>query len=830
MKQKFLLIILVLLISIPPAGAKIQPRIPDAATLQLLMKRLTVVGSALYIAAHPDDENTAVLGTLAFGRMVRTAYLAVNRGEGGQNLIGPEQGDLLGVIRTQELLAARNLDTAGQFFTRAIDFGFSKTPEESIQIWGKEDVLSDFVWVIRKFQPDVIILRFTSAGGGHGHHTASAILGEEAFHAAADPSKFPDQLQYVTPWKAKRIVWNRYNWRGNQPTDAEKSSLAIMEVGEYNSLLGKSYSELAGVSRSMHKSQGFGDSEDRGRIVNYFQHVAGDPAAKDVFDGIDLSWNRIPGGRPVGEMLNQAAQEFNPSNPSASIPKLIKAYGLIKKLKQEPIVIAKKDEVADVIRYCGGLWLEAIADDDSAVPGQNVQVTASALNRSSYPFSLQSVEVGAGLRPDRTENTIQKSLAPNIAVTENLNLNVPANASYSQPYWLKEKKGKGFSQVENQQLVGRADSPPPFQSIFRISADGETLEYSIPVLYRWVDPVEGERYRMLQVIPEVSIQIHHPVSIFSNGAQNQISMTLQSGSANVAGTLKLNMPAGYKSIPESIPFQFAKKGDSADFTFQVSTTDSAQSGEAVAEAVMNGKTVSSGLVVIDYPHISPQRVFPKARIKFERIELKRNGDSIGYVMGSGDQVPESLQQVGYRVAHLSDEQLKSGDLSAFDAIVVGIRAYNTRASLKSVQSRLLKYAEDGGTLVVQYNTLDELVLQSPGPYPFRISRDRVSVEEAPVTISDSSHPLLNTPNKITTTDFEGWVQERGLYFPDQWDPNYQTPLASSDPGESSKAGGILYTHYGKGIFIYTSYSWFRQLPAGVPGAVRLFVNLVSARQ
>jgi hypothetical protein len=290
------------------------------------------------------------------------------------------------------------------------------------------------------------------------------------------------------------------------------------------------------------------------------------------------------------------------------------------------------------------------------------------------------------------------------------------------------------------------------------------------------------------------------------------------------------MPAGYKSTPESIPFQFAKKGDSADFKFQVTTTSTAQTGEAFAEAVMNGKSVSSGVVVIDYPHISPQRVFPKARIKFVRLDLKRNGDSIGYVMGSGDQVPESLQQAGYRVTQLSNEQLKDGDLSTFDAIVVGIRAYNTRASLKYTHPRLLKYAEDGGTLVIQYNTLNELILEPPGPFPFRIARDRVSVEEAPITILDSAHPLLNTPNKITTADFDGWVQERGLYFPDQWDPKYQAPIASADPGETAKAGGILYTKYGKGVFIYTSYSWFRQLPAGVPGAVRLFVNLVSARQ
>jgi LmbE family N-acetylglucosaminyl deacetylase len=823
MKRKFLLLLLAILVSIPPATAKIQPDIPDAATLQLLMKRLTVVGSALYIAAHPDDENTAVLSTLALGRLVRTAYLAVNRGQGGQNLIGPEQGDLLGVIRTQELLAARSLDTAGQFFTRAVDFGFSKSPEESIRIWGKEEVLSDMVWVIRKFQPDVIILRFTSAGGGHGHHTASAILGEEAFHAAADPSKFPNQLRYVTPWKAKRIVWNRYNWRGNEPSDAEKSSLIKLDVGDYNSLLGKSYSELAGISRSMHKSQGFGDSEDRGQITNYFEVVAGDRASTDLFEGVDLSWNRIPGSHGLKEVINQAVTEFKSSDPSASISKLVKAHTLIKKLKQDPIVDTKKSELAELIRYCSGLWLEAIADDESAVPGQNIQVTVSALNRSSHPFSLEIIHLSEDV-------SIQKQLPFNQMVSQKLDLSVPADATYSQPYWLKEKAGKALAKVDDQQLIGRADSPPPYQATFRISVAGESIEYSVPVLYRWVDPVEGERYRMFQIIPEVSIQVHQPVAIFSNGAPNQVSMTLQAGIPNISGALKLNMPAGYKSNPESVPFRFEKKGETADFKFQVTTINSAKSGDARAEAIVNGKTLSSGLTLIDYPHIPPERVFPAARIKFVRLDLKRNGNSIGYVVGSGDQVPESLEEAGYKVTLLSDEQLKSGDFSGFDAIVVGIRAYNARRALRSAHQGLLKYAEGGGTLVVQYNTLDELIFQSPGPYPFQIGRDRVSVEETPVRILDPIHPLLNTPNKITSEDFDGWVQERGLYFPDQWDPKYQTLIASSDPGETSKAGGILYTKYGKGIFIYTSYSWFRQLPGGVPGAIRLFVNLVSARQ
>jgi LmbE family N-acetylglucosaminyl deacetylase len=820
--RKTLFIIGILLIAFLPAQAKIQPDTPDAATLQLLMKRLTVVGSTLYVGAHPDDENTAALSYLSMGKLVRTAYFALNRGEGGQNLIGPEQGDQLGVIRTQELLAARSIDYAGQFFTRAIDFGFSKSPEESLRIWGKEEVLSDFVWVFRKFRPDVIILRFPGTGSGHGHHIASAILAEEAFTAAADPSKFPEQLRYTKPWKAKRIVWNSYSWGKDPISDQEKATLSKMELGDYNPVLGKSYTELAGISRSMHKSQGFGDSEDRGRITEYFKHVAGEPAGQDLFDGIDLTWNRIPGAKEVSTVLDQAVKSFQPNNPSASIPTLLKARALMKKIPKNDDVDEKREEMAEVIRICAGLWLEAIADSNTSVPGGKVKITAAAINRSSFPLQLESIDLNSNI-------SVKSKLDFNIPATQTIELNIPQNASYSQPYWLREKVGKAMAKVDDQQLIGLADSPPAYSAIFHVSAGQEILDFKVPVLYRWVDPVLGERYRVFGITPEVSIQIQQPVSVFSDTESKNIFMTVQANTTDVQGNLRLQLPKGWKSNPESIPFQFAKKDESRDFAFQLVSDKDAQSGSAIAEATVGDKVINTGRVLIDYPHISPQMIFPKAEIKLVRVDLKKAGNSIGYVMGSGDQVPEILRQVGYRVTLLSDEQLKAGDFSGYDAIVVGIRAYNTRSILKSAHSKLLSFVENGGTVVVQYNTLQQLIIESPGPYPLQIGRDRISVEEAPVSFSDSSHPLLNTPNKITASDFDGWIQERGVNFADKWDSHYQTPLSSNDPGETAKAGGLLYTRFGKGVFIYTSYSWFRELPAGVPGAIRLFVNLVSAR-
>jgi LmbE family N-acetylglucosaminyl deacetylase len=823
--RKTLFIISILLLSYLPANAKIQPDTPDAATLQLLMKRLTVVGSALYVGAHPDDENNAVLADLSMGKLVRTAYLALNRGEGGQNLIGSEQGDLLGVIRTQELLAARSIDYAGQFFTRAIDFGFSKNPEESLRVWGKDEVLSDVVWVIRKFRPDVIILRFPSNGSSHGHHIASAILAEEAFSAAADPNRFPEQLQYTKPWKAKRIVWNRYSWNRDPISDEEKSTLSKMEVGDYNSLLGKSYTELGGVSRSMHKSQGFGDSEDRGRNTEYFKQVAGEPAGQDLFDGIDLTWNRVPGTKEVSTVLNQAVKSFQPNNPSASIPALLKAYGLMKKIPNNLDVDEKREEVAEVIRICAGLWLEAISDSSTSVPGATVKITTTAINRSSVPFKLESVDItNSGPRA-----SVPANLETNSPNAQTIELNIPQNASYSQPYWLREKSRNVMAKVDDQQLIGLADSPPAYSAIFHVSSGSEVLDYKIPVLYRWVDPVLGERYRVFEITPAVSIQVQQPVLVFSDSETKSLSMTLQANDADVQGNLRLQLPNGWKSNPESIPFQFAKKDESHDFAFQLSCDKDAQPGSSIAEATIGNKVINTGRVLVDYPHISPQMIFPKAEMKLVRVDLKKVGTSVGYVMGSGDQVPEILRQVGYHVTLLSDEQLSAGDFSGYDAMVIGIRAYNTRNILKSAQSKLMSYVENGGTMVVQYNTLQQLVLESPGPYPIQIGRDRVSVEEAPVTFSDSSHPLLNTPNKITAADFDGWIQERGVNFAGTWDSHYQTPLSSNDPGETPKAGGLLYTRFGQGVFIYTAYSWFRELPAGVPGAIRLFVNLVSAR-
>ena len=799
----------------------LEPRSADAAQLKSDLKKLTVLGSVLYIGAHPDDENTAVLAYLSRGRLYRTGYLSLTRGDGGQNLIGAEQGEKLGVIRTQELLAARQVDGAEQYFTRAIDFGFSKTPEESIRLWGKEKVLSDVVWVIRKFRPDVIILRFPKQGGGHGHHSASAVLGEEAFSAAGDPARFPEQLKWVSPWQAKRLLWNTWN-RGDQSQQSGPDLLSL-DTGGYNPLFGKSYLEMAGQSRSMHKSQGMGAPERRGRSIDQFRLVAGEAFERDLMDGVDTSWSRVKGGEPIGRLLEQAYAEYQVENPSAVVPVLVDAYARMGSLAADPWVKQKMADTLEAIRACSGLWLEAIAPVASAIPGQTVELRLTAINRSSLPLKLESVTVGASgpIQPPSAD------LQDGVPVSVASRLTISPDAAYSQPYWLGSKPDGFEYHVEGQSMVGLAQGPPPFHARFSVRLGATALDFDVPALYRWTDHVQGERYRVFEVAPEVSVDLEEPVVAFLDTAAKKVRVILTSDGDGVSGDLRLSLPQGWTATPAAAPFQFASKGESQTFSFEVAPIDHARTGAFHAVAEVRGRQISSSVSTLDYPHFPPQTVLTPAEGSLLRLDLKKTGTRVGYIMGSGDLVPQALRQIGYEVTLLSDEQLLEGDLSQYDAIVVGIRAYNTRARLAQAQARLLEYVTQGGELLVQYNTPQDLVTQDLGPYKFSLSRDRVSVEDSPMTLS--AHPLLDAPNQIGPDDFAGWVQERGLNFPGQWDPRYDAPVSTEDPGEAPLKGGILFTRYGKGVYIYTSYSWFRQLPAGVPGAYRIFANLLSAR-
>ncbi|HJQ35224.1 MAG TPA: PIG-L family deacetylase [Pyrinomonadaceae bacterium] len=819
--------LLFLLLLSAPARAQ-RPASPDAAETEAALRKLTVAASVLYVGAHPDDENTALLAYLARGRRVRTAYLSLTRGDGGQNLLGTEKGEMLGVVRTQELLAARRVDGAEQFFTRAIDFGFTKSPEETFRFWDHDAVLADVVWVIRRFRPDVIITRFPTTGeGGHGQHTASAILAGEAFDAAGDPSRFPEQLrQGVTPWKPKRLLWNVFNFGGATPKDADR--LLKADVGGYDPLLGKSYTEIAAESRTQHKSQGQGTPERRGAAPNFFSLIKGEPASKDIFDGVDMTWRRFAGGEAVGQLLEEAASKYDAANPAASLPLLLRARRELDKLpKDEPLLEAKRAALAEVIRDAAGLWVEAVAAEPYVTPGGEVKVTTTIVNRSGTPLRLETVGASsAGV------DVLRAELKSNEPLSRETTLRVPVGAEYSQPYWLRETPVNNLFRIEDHSLLGAPEGPPalsvPVNVIF--GEDAEAVRFQVPVQYRWTDRVNGDMYRPVVVVPEVAVSLEEKTLVFPDRQPKQVRVILRDNTAaDASGNVRLRLPAGWTSSPAEASVTLKGRGEELRASFNVTPPAGASVAALDAEFVSGGKTFTQGVTEIDYPHIPRQTLFPEAEAKLVRVDLQRKGQHIGYVMGSGDEVPEALRQVGYDVTLLSDEDLEAADLSRFDAVVTGVRAYNTRAALRRQQARLLQYVERGGTLVVQYNTPDRTLEGAQlGPFPFKLTQDRVTDETAPLTMLAPADALLNAPNKITPADFQGWVQERGLYFASDWDARYTPLFESHDPGSAELRGSTLVARQGKGTYVFTALAFFRQLPAGVPGAYRLFANMISA--
>jgi LmbE family N-acetylglucosaminyl deacetylase len=806
-------------------------QVPFAGTpaIEQSLKKLTVLGSVLMIAAHPDDENTAILAYFARGRHLRTGYLSLTRGEGGQNLIGPEQGDLLGLIRSHELLQAREIDGAEQFFTRAIDFGYTKTPEETLAKWGRERILSDVVWVIRRFRPDVVILRFSGTSkDGHGQHQVSAILGKEAFFAAGDPTRFPEQLQYAEAWKPRRLLFNTFSFTKEQEKEAATIAGRIeVDVGAYNPVLGASYSQIAGMSRSMHRSQGMGASQRPGPSKQFLVPVAGDPPAKDALDGIDTGWTRVPSGGGVGRLLEEAARAFQPDHPELTIPLLLKAYAPIAAI-HDPWAARKLADLREAIALCAGLWLDANTESYAVVPGAAVEVAYTALNRSAFPIVLDSLTL-EGMGGQSRTDAKHAALAANQPVNAHLKYAVPANQPYSQPFWLREPKQGDSYAISDQRMIGLPDDPPLLNLRFGMEAAGLAFDLVRPVRHRYVDRVDGEQTRALTVVPPVALNLPQDVVLFPNGASRKVEMDLRADVPKVAGEVRLALDSGWGAEPVSRPFEQTQEGQQQSLTFEVKPAAGfTPPAQLRGVARMGDREIGVGVLVISHPPLPPLTVFPPAVVKLVRVDVRVTAKKIGYVMGAGDQMPDAIRQLGCEVTLLSPSDLQQRDLSEFDAIVTGVRAYNTRADLRVNLPRLLDYVQHGGTLIDQYNVTDGNLVPI-GPYPFKVGRERVSVEEAAVAFTNPQNPLMAKPNQITPKDFDGWIQERGLYFASEWDPRYQTVLESHDPGEKPQGGGMLYARYGKGVYIFTGYAWFRQLPAGVPGAYRLFANMLSAK-
>lgn len=802
---------LLLLLSVAPSFLKAQsaPQL-NAAEIKQGLESLNVTGSVLYMAAHPDDENTRLLAYLAKEKKVRTGYLSLTRGDGGQNLIGTEQAELLGLIRTQELLAARRMDGAEQFFTRANDFGFSKNADESFKIWGKEQILADAVWVIRQFRPDVIITRFPEdARAGHGHHAASAILAREAFFAAADPKRFPEQLKYVKTWQAKRILWNTFNFGSVNTTADDQLKL---DVGVFNPLLGKSYGEIAAESRSNHRSQGFGSARQRGSAIEFFSPIAGAPAKKDLFEGIDNTLNRDKNTAAAQQLLNEINAAYNPANPAASVAKLLQLKTAVKNLPFRHQVL---DEL---IVACAGIWLETSVPQPDYALDATIPVTINAISRvkADFPFSIS-------LSGPQVKNTV---LLPNQMTT--LTANIAAGTiGLTQPYWLEKKHPIGSYVIDSLQFLGAPVAPAPHLGVFTISFGTEKVEVTRPIVYKMTDPVKGEIYQPLVVAPPVTATLAEKAFVFNNNTPKTISVLLHSFKSDAKGVLTPQVPEGWKVSPQQTDFSLLKKGDEQNIEFTVTPAGKMSGGELSFTVNVDGVAYQRGLKELTYDHIPAITLFPFAEAKVEKVDLKSTGKKIGYIAGAGDLIPESLVQIGYEVIRLTTKEVLNSDLSAFDAIVTGVRLYNINEQIAVMQPKLMNYVKNGGTLLVQYNVNGPLKINDLGPYPFTLTRDRVTEEDAKVTFLAPQHPVLNFPNKITDRDFEGWIQERGLYFARDIDAHYTAVLQMHDTGEAALDGSLLVTDYGKGKFVYTSLAFFRELPAGVPGAYRLFVNLIS---
>lgn len=799
------------------------------------VQRLNFLGSALYVAAHPDDENTRMISYLANEVKAHTAYLSITRGDGGQNLIGSEMSELLGVIRTQELLAARRTDGGHQLFTRANDFGFSKHPDETFKIWDREAVLSDVVWAIRQWQPDVIINRFDhrSPGTTHGHHTASAMLSMDAFDLSGKSDVFSAQLNHTGTWQPRRLYFNLSWWFFGSRENfekADKSHLVSMDLGVYYPLKGKSNPEIAAESRSMHRCQGFGSAGSRGSELEYLELLKGDAPANpsNLFDGINTTWTRVPGGEPIGKILADVERNYQFDKPYASLSGLMQAYELILSLPDGYWKRVKKEEIETVIAACAGLFAEAVASDFSATPGQEVSLNLEIINRSPAAISLRGIR----FLPSGPDTLLQLNLANNVRMTASRKMLIPTEHPISNAYWLNETWKQGMFTVNDQRLIGLPETPRTIRIAFDLLVEGRPFAYEKDVVFKKVDPARGEVYQPFEVTPPVFANIREGVYVFAAAQPQTMEVVLKAGAPKQEGTITWQKPDGWRIEPESQAFMLSNKGEEQTIRFQLYPPAGESEGFVVPQVHIGGKVYDKAIRSIEYEHIPTQTVLRTSRSRVVMLDLSKSGSQVGYLMGAGDEVPAGLRQIGYAVTELKDADIVLENLRQFDAIMVGVRAYNTVERIKFHQPVLLEYVKQGGNLIIQYNTTGGMQLPASelAPYPLKLSRDRVTVEDAEMRFLLPDHPVLNHPNKISSRDFEGWVQERGLYFPGEWDAAFSAIFSCNDPGEKPLNGSLLVAQYGEGYYVYTGLSFFRQLPAGVPGAFRLLANLIALGQ
>ncbi len=791
------------------------PQKLNAVEIYEQVQKLNFLGKVLYVAAHPDDENTKLITYFSNHYHAQTAYLSLTRGDGGQNLIGTELREKLGAIRTQELLAARRIDGGEQFFTRANDFGFSKEPNETFSIWNKDEVMEDVIQVIETFRPDIIINRFShnTPGTTHGHHTASAMLSLEAY----------DLVKH----QPKRIFFNTSWWfYGSQEAfdAADKSKLLAINSNVYYPLKGKSNNEIAALSRSQHKCQGFGTLGSRGDETEYLELLKGDlPSNTNLFEGIDTSWNRVKGGNEIGKILYEIEKNFNFGNPSVHIPNLIKAYDLIQNLEDSHWKNSKSKQIIKIIEACSGLFMEAVADTETTTKDSNFNINIEVINRSQSNAKLISVK--ALQLPIEIKNSVLKNNEKTSFPIKNIIIGEMVD--YSNLFWLKEKQTEGMYRVSDKAIRILPEVSSNYPVVFTIEIEGKTIEFVKNICYKFNNPDDGETYVPFTVLPDVTTKIEPEVIIFNGTQAKEITVSVKAHKANAKGVLSLNIPTEWKVNPKEIPFEITTKNEEKKFTFTLYPTKPEIATKLSAKAQIGNQTFDNKLITIQYPHIPKQTILVPSESKLVKLDIEIKGKNIGYIMGAGDEVNKNLEHLGFKVSTINPNEISTEKLQQYDAVILGIRAFNVVEELKYKNKILFQYVENGGNLIIQYNTTNNLITKEIAPYNLELSRDRVTDENAKVTFVFPNHKVLNQPNKITEKDFTGWVQEQGLYYPNKWSSEFIPILASNDEGESSKTGGLVIAKFGKGNYIYTGLSFFRELPEGVSGAYRLLANMIA---
>jgi len=845
-------------------GAQVRPIYDNgAAGLGQILKRLQTTASLMHTAAHPDDEDSGMLAYAARRDQARTVYLSLNRGDGGQNVIGEELFEPLGVIRTEELLQARRLDGGEQLFTRVMDYGFSKKREEAARIWGEQLTLGDMVRAIRTFRPMVVVSRFTGTpADGHGQHQLAGYLTPIAFKAAADPKQFPEQIaEGLSTWQAKKF----YVSQPFRPDPANPPTLTI-NTGEFDALIGRSYFEIAMEGRSQHKSQEMGGLELRGRFTSGMRLVEtfGKKIESEtgMFDGLDTSISGIPSITgdsytplyPKLAALQQTAEEalrsYDVYHPSKLIPILAKGYaqaveaeGSTRNPDSKFLIDQKAREFAKALQMASGVVVDALSSSETIVPGDSVNVAVRVFAPETAAVKVGNVSISTpkGWTSESSpepfqQETVFRPRRENASHTAFFTVASPRDAKPTEPYWLENPRNKNFTFDWNDKAsYNRPFQAPLLTAKVEIEIGGQVIAIDRDVQYRYADDIRGEIRRDVNVVPAVTLNLDQKILIVPTGPKPQkkrIVMSVTNNSVNpVKGSVSLNSNAAseLKYTASSPTFELKSRGEKTAITFDVEIPAKSKSEEfeIYGQASVGGTLFSQEMQTIEYPHIQTHRLYSRATTKVNVLDLKVSPVRVGYVMGSGDKVPQAIERLGLGVKMLDEDYLTTGDLSQFDTIVIGIRASQVRPDYVANNGRLIEFVKNGGTMIVQYQQ-QEFANMNLTPLPAKMEGNIRTVDEtAPVKILQPANPVFSFPNKITERDFDNWVQERNLYTLTSWDEKFVPLLETHDEGEKESLGGMLYLPFGKGKYVYSSYSWFRQLPVGNPGAYRIFANMLS---